>query len=174
MRRVVRSDDPIKFVLLSIRREGKATQPILPLESDGVEVLRDSPLMGLFDADKDDLGEVASNLMGPGPWSFHKDLKLPSSCDILRFTNRNKRANMQVTHMLKVVMRVERSDDVHLDKNGKRKLFDIVVQTPVLILSVSLFPPSTLLSLLKLFCKVSLQPGVVFSSQIYRSLRQRF
>lgn len=37
-------------------------------------------------------------------------------------------------------MRVERGDDNALDiKTGKRKLFDIVVQTPVHILSVS--PP---------------------------------
>lgn len=136
MRRIARSDEPVKFILLQIRRDGKSTKPILPLDSNNANVLRDSPLMDLFDAEKDDLGEVASNLMGPGPWTFHKDLKLPTSCDILRFTNRNKRANMQVTHLLKVVMRVERGDDLHLDKNGNRKLFDIVVQTPVLILSV--------------------------------------
>lgn len=139
MRRIARADEPQKFVLLQIRREGKSTKPILPLESNNVDVLRGSPLMDLFDPEKEDLGEFASNLMGPGPWSFQKDLKLPTSCDIIRFTNRNKRANMQVTHMLKVVMRVERGDDLHMDKNGKRKLFDIVVQTPVLILSVSTY-----------------------------------
>jgi hypothetical protein len=46
---------------------------------------------------------------------------------------------MSVTHLLKCVMRVERGDDVAIDpKTGKRKLFDIVVQMPVHILSVGI------------------------------------
>ena len=57
--------------------------------------------------------------------------------DELRFTNKNRRSNIEVSHLLKVVMRVQRGDDEHVDpKTGKRKLFDIVVQTPVIILSV--------------------------------------
>ena len=39
--------------------------------------------------------------------------------------------------VLKIIFRVERGDDEALDPTtGKRKLFDIVVQTPVHILSV--------------------------------------
>ncbi|KAJ3505975.1 hypothetical protein NLJ89_g7130 [Agrocybe chaxingu] len=136
MRRIARSDPPTRFTLLSIRGEGKGADPILPLESDDVEVLRNSPLFQIVNPE-DDLGEIASNLMGPGPWSFHRDLKLPSSCDILKFTNRNRRSNILVTHLLKLVMRVERGDDLYVDKSGRRKMFDIVVQTPVLILSVT-------------------------------------
>ena len=84
-----------------------------------------------------ELSEAASTLMGPGPWTFHKDLQLPRSCDQMHFTNRNRRSNIVVTHNLKVVMRVERGDDLYIDKHGKRKMFDIVVQTPMLLLSVS-------------------------------------
>ena len=76
--------------------------------------------------------------MGPGPWSFHTTLKLPTACGLLHFTNKNRKSNIQIAHTLKIVIRVERGDDLHIDpKTGKRKLFDIVVQTPVHILSVS-------------------------------------
>jgi len=75
--------------------------------------------------------------MGPGPWAFHKDLKLPAGCDLMKFTNQNMRANVKVGHMLKVVMRLEKGtgSEVSLSKK-KPALFDIVVQTPVVIFSV--------------------------------------
>jgi hypothetical protein len=140
MRRIARSDPVTRFTLLSIKGKGKNAGPILPLDPDLPDALRDSPLFTIIDPDlsEAELSEAASNLMGPGPWTFHQDLQLPKSCDDMHFTNRNRRSNIVISHMLKVVMRVERGDDVHMDaKTGKRKLFDIVVQTPVLILSVS-------------------------------------
>lgn len=136
MRKVVRSDTTQRFLLLSVKHEGKHPPSILPIESDDPDALIHSPLNQLLDP-ADDLGEMASSLMGPGPWTFHKDLKLPESCGKMHFTNKNRRANITVSHMLKVVIRVERGDDQFVDKAGKRKLFDIVVQTPVHILSVS-------------------------------------
>ena len=140
MRRIARTDPITRIPLLSIKYEGKNPEPILPLESEDVEVLRNSPLMQIVNPE-DDLDEMASSLMGPGPWTFHRDLKLPASCDQMKFTNRNRRGNIVISHTLKLVMRVERGDDLHMDKSGKRKLFDIVVQTPVLILSVGLSCP---------------------------------
>jgi len=138
MRRIARSDPLTKFTLLSIRKEGKDASHILPLDSDDPDAFRHSPLYQVLGPD-DDVSSLASSLMGPGPWTFHKDLKLPSNCQTMKFTNRNKRANILVTHTLKLVMRVERGDDLYIDpKTGKRKMFDIVVQTPILILSVSL------------------------------------
>ncbi|KAF8962652.1 hypothetical protein BDZ97DRAFT_1905243 [Flammula alnicola] len=122
------------------------TDPITRFYSDSPDALRNSPLFSIIDPNLTDaeLSETASNLMGPGPWTFHQDLHLPKSCDELRFTNRNRRSNIIVTHTLKVVLRVERGDDEHLDgKTGKRKLFDIVVQTPVLILSCRCNPEWT-------------------------------
>lgn len=138
MRRIARTDLPSRICLLSVKA-GRSGEPILPLDSDSPDALRNSPLFPLFSSHATDaeLSEIASTLMGPGPWTFHQNLQLPRSCDELHFTNRNRRSNIEVTHLLKVVMRVQRGDDVHLDpKTGKRKLFDIVVQTPVLILSV--------------------------------------
>lgn len=143
MRRIARSDPVTRVELLSIKGEGKGADPILPLESDEVEAFRKSPLFSVLDPQAD-ISEVASSLMGPGPWTFHQDLKLPNSCDAMRFTNRNRRSNIVITHLLKCVLRVERGDDVHMDgKTDKKKLFDIVVQTPVQILSCRCNPEWT-------------------------------
>ncbi|KAL0955875.1 hypothetical protein HGRIS_002074 [Hohenbuehelia grisea] len=135
MRRIARTDPINRVLLLSLKHDRKGAGPILPLVSDDAEAFKNSPLYQVA-AEQDDASEMASQLMGPGPWSFHHDLQLPTSCNALRFTNRNRRSNITITHMLKCVMRVERGDDEQMDaKTGKRKLFDIVVQTPVQILS---------------------------------------
>jgi len=139
MSRIARTDPIIPFTLLSIKGEGKLAGPILPLDSDSPDAFRQSPLFALVDphSTNTELSETASMLMGPGPWTLHHELRLPRSCDLLKFTNRNPASNITVTHQLKIVMRVERGDDEHVDgKTGKRRLFDIVVLTPILILSV--------------------------------------
>ena len=139
--RLVRSDPPLRFYLLSLHHEGKTPTPILPLNSSSQDILRSSPLFQLLQPeqqnDPNELGELAASLMGPGPWTFHKDLKLPAGCDLMKFTNKNLRANVKVGHMLKVVMRLEKGtgSEVSLSKK-KPALFDIVVQTPVVIFSV--------------------------------------
>ncbi|KAK1220808.1 hypothetical protein PQX77_016379 [Marasmius sp. AFHP31] len=99
--------------------------------------------------------ETIQALQSPyGPWSFHADLPLPSSCRVMRPSNRNRRSNMNVTHVLKCVVRVERGEDEDLEddfssksskERKKRKLFDIVIQTPVQILSCRCSPEYTLL-----------------------------
>ncbi|KAG5647089.1 hypothetical protein DXG03_001459 [Asterophora parasitica] len=129
----------IKIHRLSIYIEGtepgKHAPHILPLDSDDVDAFRKSPLFALV-SPEDDPSEMASTLMGPGPWTFHQELRLPSSCSLLRITNKNRKSNVTITHQLKCVMRVERDDDLHIDpKTGKRKLFDIVIQTPIQIFS---------------------------------------
>jgi len=179
MRRVARADPLTRFNLLTVKADGKSIEPILPLESDCPDALRNSPLFALIDPSADDgeLSEIASSLMGPGPWTFHRDLKLPSSCSSLKFTNKNKRSNIVVSHVLKVVMRVERGDDVYVDpKTGRRKLFDIVVQTPILILSVSnvywiCVAGECIFTGLFLCLLVSVQSRMDFSAAICRGLR---
>lgn len=137
MKRIARTEAVQRHSLLSLKIDTKEGGPILPLISDDPEAFKNSPLYEVVAPD-DDPSEVASSFMGPGPWTLNHDLPLPSSCSQLHFTNRNKKSNMVITHTLKVVFRVERGDDESMDlKTGKRKLFDIVVQTPVHILSVS-------------------------------------
>ncbi|KAF5348645.1 hypothetical protein D9758_006761 [Tetrapyrgos nigripes] len=145
--------DPISTAqLLSLREEGKSkdVRHILPLESDDTNALINSPLYQVLDLPSDPhvrdqaLTEMAADLMGPGPWTFHQELQLPASCKILHATNKNRRSNISITHLLKCVMRVERGDDSAIDeRTGKRKLFDIVVQTPVMILACRCNPEWT-------------------------------
>ncbi|KAL0569406.1 hypothetical protein V5O48_012560 [Marasmius crinis-equi] len=98
--------------------------------------------------------ETIQSLQSPyGPWSFHADLPLPTSCRVMRPSNRNRRSNMNVTHVLKCVVRVERGEDEDEDDeflsvkpkkdSKKRKLFDIVIQTPIQILSCRCSPEYT-------------------------------
>lgn len=136
---VARVDGPRRIVLFQVKADND--EPILPLISDSPDAFASSPLVRLLDPSEEDdsasRDELASACMGPGPWSFERNIQLPRSCASLHFTNKNKRSNMNVTHMLKVVFRVARGDDQVMDgKTGKRKQFDIVIQTPVTILSV--------------------------------------
>lgn len=159
-KRLARSEAPKKFDLFSIKytqaSKDVPARHLLPLNEPYIS----SPLYGLADAT--DVDEATSNLMGPGPWTLHVDLKIPHSeaCKFhynrsqasdenpdyfgrefgggLHFTNKHRRSNMSVTHYLKVILRVERGDDQAVDpKTGKRRLFDIVIQMPIHILSVS-------------------------------------
>lgn len=139
MRRLARADPVRHNLLLSIKSgaRGKEAEPILPLSSDDMDAFMKSPMYSMLTPD-DDPSEMASSLMGPGPWSFQHNLQIPASCTRVHFTNRNRTSNMTITHTLKITMRVERGDDEVMDaKSGRRKLFDILVHLPVQILSVS-------------------------------------
>ncbi|KAH9013780.1 hypothetical protein EDB84DRAFT_1531755 [Lactarius hengduanensis] len=92
---------------------------------------KDSPLLPLSQT------SLPRNLMGPGPWSLQMDLKVPNGSRALHFSNKNRRAPIQISHILKIVTRVERGDDKQMDpKTGKRKRFDVILRVPVHILSV--------------------------------------
>ncbi|KZV66431.1 hypothetical protein PENSPDRAFT_654907 [Peniophora sp. CONT] len=129
--RMSRSDAPARIVLLSLKHE--KDEPILPLSTSDPHSLIPSPLHPLLPTDPYEASEAAANLMGPGPWKLNVEAKIPKNAHP---TNRNRKANMVVGHTLKIVMRVERGDNQAIDpRTGKQKLFEIVVQTPVYILS---------------------------------------
>ena len=143
-RKVARGEPIHRTALLIAKDDHKDAPAILPLQSDDPNILRSSPLATFIPPNPDEveaeseLSEMTSSLMGPGPWTLHKEMQLPRNCRTLRFTNKNRRSNITITHVLKCMIRVERGDDSVLDeKTGKRKLFDIVVQIPIHILSVS-------------------------------------
>jgi arrestin-related trafficking adapter 3/6 len=134
-KRIARTDPIQRFSLLSLKSSSQESKPILPIISDDPEAFKHSP----FFAPEGDPSGVPSSLMGPGPWIFQRELALPTSCTQVHFSNKNRRANILITHTLKVVFRVERGDDKYVDqKTGNRKLFDIIMGTPVNILSVSI------------------------------------
>jgi arrestin-related trafficking adapter 3/6 len=141
MRRVARSDAPSRTTLLALKHPDAShgSQPILPLPEGLAHEFRRSPLAAVVDPAAVDVDELASAYMGPGPWEIDCALSLPDSCEHLHFTTKNRQSNVAISHALKIVFRVERGDDQFVDaKTGKRKLFDIVVQAPVHILSVSI------------------------------------
>ncbi|KAI0302334.1 hypothetical protein B0F90DRAFT_206761 [Multifurca ochricompacta] len=92
--------------------------------------------------------------MGPGPWSFYLKLTVPSAIGTLHVSNKNKRAPIRISHVLKIVIRVERGDNKQVDpKTGKSKQSDIVMQLPVHILSVCIFIfPRVVRKMLMLTC----------------------
>ncbi|KAH8818655.1 hypothetical protein DL96DRAFT_1621654 [Flagelloscypha sp. PMI_526] len=128
MPRVTKSSPRAHVVLLTAKsNDGK---PILPIESDDPIVLRNSPLHQ-FLGEGEDISEQTSFLMGLGPWTIRKDLELPASCSLLHWSHLNKKSTILISHILKCIIRVERGDDCDLDKSGKRKLYDIITQTPI-------------------------------------------
>lgn len=142
-RRVVRTDTVTRHVLLALKDPHKSHH-ILPLESDDIEAFKGSALYNGADSDEE-LSATIANLMGPGPWHIQKDLQLPKSCNELHFTNKNKKSNITISHTLKVIFRVQRGDDQEMDKvTGKRKMYDIVVQSPIHILSVCFTSPGVM------------------------------
>lgn len=135
-KRVARTDTLTRVPLLSFN-PANSNAPLLPLQGDDVDAFMRSPLHALL-GPEDDPAEMASTFMGPGPWTIQYGVRLPESCAQIHFTNKNKKSNIVVTHLLKVIFRVQRGDDSDVDGAGeKRKLYDIVVQTPIHILSVS-------------------------------------
>lgn len=86
-----------------------------------------------------------SVLAGPGPYMLSTTIGLPGCNDPcggnlgLHFTVKQKNSSVTVEHSLRVVMRAERVDSEGPSDHGgdKKKLFDIAVQTPITILSVS-------------------------------------
>lgn len=162
MKVVARTDPLHRIPLLTVKSENLDGGPILPIDSDDIDAFIKSPLAALTDPDRD-MSESAGSLMGPGPWSFQTSLELPKSCGLMHFSNRNKQSNIVIGHSLKVVFRAERGDDEVVDaKTGKRKQFDIVVQTPIQILSVSF--NSEQLDVTDMIASVSLQHGFSLAS----------
>ncbi|EIN06564.1 hypothetical protein PUNSTDRAFT_136415 [Punctularia strigosozonata HHB-11173 SS5] len=146
MKRVARSDQPSRTTLLALKHPDSAhgSQPILPLSGELAKEFKRSPLSSIVDPNAVDIDELASSYMGPGPWDIDCSLTLPDSCEQLHFTTKNRQSNISISHTLKIVFRVERGDDQFVDhKTGKRKLFDIVVQMPVHILSCLCGPEMT-------------------------------
>ncbi|KAH9067648.1 hypothetical protein EDB87DRAFT_1584445 [Lactarius vividus] len=122
--KVRRTDSPRYFNLLSLESRDKDS-PLLPLS----QTVRDSPLRDLP-------SELAADLMGPGPWTLQMGLKVPNGSRTLHLSNKNRRGPIQISHTLKVVVRVERGDDKQVDtKTGQRKQSNVILQMPVHILS---------------------------------------
>ncbi|KAI0248701.1 hypothetical protein BJV78DRAFT_1233666 [Lactifluus subvellereus] len=109
-------------------------RPLLPLSSDDPLAYEKSPLAALRPRGTSS-SEMVSHLLGPGPWPIRAKLHLPADCNELHPTCRSRESTVHVTHTLCFTMRLTRGDDPRTDsKHGKRK-YEVVVRTPVHILS---------------------------------------
>jgi arrestin-related trafficking adapter 3/6 len=128
-----RKDPDRRSELFSLVSKDEDT-PLLPLPQI-VAQETESTLHHLI-KDDDDLSEFMASLMGPGPWTLQMAVTVPSA-DGMHFSNKNKRAPIEIAHTLKVVVRVQREDEQAIDQQTvKPKKYDIVMRTPVHILSV--------------------------------------
>ncbi|KAF8518444.1 hypothetical protein JB92DRAFT_2828728 [Gautieria morchelliformis] len=143
-------EQPVKrFELLSVKHPDKNPRPILPLSPESVPLLRPYLDTSALSSTED---EALSSLMGPGPWALTHGLQLPAECGKIHFTYKHKGSHICISHTLKIVFRVERGDDKCVDpKTGRRRMFDIVVQTPIHILSCHCNPEWTSLPRYSLF-----------------------
>jgi hypothetical protein len=121
--------------LLNLQNDDE-TKPLLPLSSSDPLAFENSPFASLRPWGPR-TSEVVSDLLGPGPWPVRVVLRLPADCGLLHPTSRGRVSSIHITHALRFTMRLARGDDAAMDtRTNKRKLFDVVVRSPVHILSV--------------------------------------
>ncbi|KAF9228445.1 hypothetical protein BS17DRAFT_773743 [Gyrodon lividus] len=135
----VMSDAIRRATLLTVKHQSsdeRHSEPILPFVAEEPGAFRNSPLYRFLGPDHDE-SEMASSFMGSGPWTIRHQLRMPDSCAILHPSNRTKGSNVMVDHSLKIILRVEREDGGTMPAQlaGKKKLYDIVIHTPIQILS---------------------------------------
>lgn len=148
--------DPIRrWDLLSLKYEDKRLLPVdLEHYDRPLDALSASPLFPYVCLDPYASAGTASGgkntplhehrddalvnmLTADGPWMLHAELAIPKPCGWIHFTDRHPKSSLACHHLLKIIIRTERGDDVEVDpKTGRKKQFDIVVQTPIHILSV--------------------------------------
>jgi hypothetical protein len=153
-RKVARHETPRKFILFQAKNGDKKerSDPLLPILSESASAAKDSPLAPLaraaalnnprefaeFSNPEDD---VYASLLDPlGPWHLEKDLVVPDCHTRIKFTTKHEQTNIAIGHWLKVTIRVERGDDLAVDSKGRRKQFDIIIETPIKILDCRINP----------------------------------
>ena len=173
MQKVAKAPKASRQVLFSLKYSSKNT-PILPLREEDP---RKSPLYSLVREDLEYTGQgeeerasqLATEWMGPGPWPLRFNVEIPNTYGGLRPTNMNKKGNITVCHVLKIIIRVEKGNAYEGDGDGlKKKMYDIIIQYPVHLLSVStpLAPRTTLSKKTDCGSAVSLQPEVYVTTTV--------
>jgi len=164
--------------LFSLKYPDKSQTPILPLTEEDP---RKSPLYTLVHEDLEHTGqseeerasELTSEWMGPGPWPLRFNVEISSAYNALRPTNMNRKGNITVCHALKVIIRVEKEDAKDTDGPRKKK-YDIVIQYPVHLLSVSIHIAQFVVILrADSNVTVSLQPEVYVTTAVLTNVALR-
>lgn len=141
MTRVAKTPSATRQVLCCLKYPEKNHTPILPLTEEDP---RRSPLYRLVHEDleysgqseQDRASQLTSEWMGPGPWPLRMNVEISSSYGSLHPTNMNKKGNITVCHVLKIIIRAEKGDTGSAE-DSKKKTYDIIIQYPIHLLSVS-------------------------------------
>lgn len=124
-KRVARHEAVKRYPLMALKHDGKPPEPLLPILSESTEAIWSSPLaayavQAMQGNDTED-DAVASLLDPVGPWYLDTTLQVPDCSSRIRFTSKHAKTNMSISHWLKLIIRVERGDDVAVDAKGRRK-----------------------------------------------------
>jgi len=121
-RKLTRHETPKKFPLLRVDFKDPK-EPLLPILSDDPNALKEHPLKDWFvNVGGSESNETPSCLDPLGPWALESFIPLPDCSTRVGFTTNHDKANISVSHVVKVTLRVERGDDEFLDSKGKRKV----------------------------------------------------
>ncbi|KAK4052432.1 hypothetical protein OIV83_002234 [Microbotryomycetes sp. JL201] len=133
-RKLTRHETPKKYTLLRVENKDPR-EPLLPVLNENSDAILDHPLREFF-INPTSSEDWTPQLLDPlGPWYLESNLQIPDCSTKINFSTAHERANVAVSHVLKIMLRVERGDDEFLDSKGKRKLFDIIVESPLHLLS---------------------------------------
>jgi hypothetical protein len=135
-RRIQRSETVRRFPLLRVSHADESV-PLLPILDDSPEAIRHSPLADwLINPTSSD--DTTPSCLDPlGPWELESLVRVPGVESGIKFTTTNPKSNIAITHIVKVVLRVDRGDDEYMDAKGKRKKWDIIVEANTHLLHVS-------------------------------------
>lgn len=135
-RKLKREEGPRRFVLSKVAYEDEE-DPLLPIVSTATNALQESPLADWLVNPHSTSDDTAASCMDVlGPWELEASVPVPGPESKLRFSTTSQKSNIAVSHVLKVIIRVDRGDDDFVDGKGKRRKWDIVVESPAHILHV--------------------------------------
>lgn len=149
--------EPVHFHEVIQIRQPDTHQRLLPNLSDSSAAASGSPLAEYVNPERDEppdliipptasteslehTSDVVSHLLNPaGPWYLRFNVRIPDCHSGIHFTNKGRAARIIVTHRLKTTLRVAAGVVEQIDTNQKLKLFDIIIETPIHLLSVCTF-----------------------------------
>ena len=106
--------------------------------------------------------------MGPGPWPLRLNVEVAGTNGSLHPTNMNRKGNITINHVLKIIIRVEKGGVGDVDGSKKKKVYDIVIQYPIHLLSVRIHTAWRIVILkANEHFIVSLQPKVYLATTVH-------
>ena len=130
MKTVARSAPPLLPILAQSSGDHSSEAVLLPYADPPPTLLSESS------ATEHQAEALAHLLNLEGPWHLAGLLKVPLS--YLHVSHKHPTSFVTIKHSLKIFLRVEKGEDEVDPKTGRKKQFDIIIETPINVLSVSL------------------------------------